>query len=129
MHLDHDPPVVMRGILDTGASQTAICYELADRFSLPIVGAVLVGGINAEPEEAPVYELRMRLHLQSYFIHQAIGLQRICHYDMLIGRDLLQRVNLTFGPGYFTAGLAPGVPEVPQPPHAKRHVQPHDRAV
>ena len=103
VHLDHDPPVVMRGILDTGASQTAICYELAERFDLPIVGAVLVGGVNARPEVAPLYEVRMRLHTLPLFTVQVIGLQSVCHYDILIGRDIIQRLNLTFGPGYFRA--------------------------
>lgn len=55
------PPFSVRGLLDTGATTTAIRYELADRLNLipDDIAQIRSSASGPETYEAPVYQVRM----------------------------------------------------------------------
>jgi predicted aspartyl protease len=86
---EHDPAVLLRMLVDTGADCTLIPVRIARSLHLPMVDRIQVLGVGGKAVAAPVHAARVRLGaLQTLARVVALG------DEALLGRDLLNRLVL-----------------------------------
>lgn len=109
-------PHLVRGMVDTGASISTISDEVAAAAGLQMTGSVPLGGVGGTSER-PIYAASFNLPEYGVFfdaIEVAGVTLPVPDFQVLIGRDILQRLRLDYhGPaGVFS--LSEEVGEAPE---------------
>lgn len=90
-------PVLVKGMIDTGATGTVIQPEIAKKLGLQPVGVVTIS--TPSSENVPCYQYSVRLIFPSNVIVEAIAIETPLkgqHIQCLIGRDVLAHGILVY---------------------------------
>jgi len=90
-------PVLVKGMIDTGATGTVIQPEIAKKLRLQPVGVVTISTLSSE--NVPCYQYIVRLIFPSNVIVEAIAVEAPLkgqHIQCLIGRDVLAHGVLVY---------------------------------
>jgi predicted aspartyl protease len=90
-------PVLVKGMIDTGATGTVIQPEIAKKLRLQPVGVVTIS--TPSSENVPCYQYIVRLIFPSNVIVEAIAVEAPLkgqHIQCLIGRDVLAHGVLVY---------------------------------
>ena len=90
-------PVLIKGMIDTGATGTVIQPEIAKKLRLQPVGVVTIS--TPSSENVPCYQYIVRLIFPSNVIVEAIAVEAPLkgqHIQCLIGRDVLAHGVLVY---------------------------------
>lgn len=89
------PPVMLRGIVDSGADHTIVPFEVVERLNLPLWEEIIVKDFTGTEHTVPLYTAIVTIPTLHGHLIRVIGIN---NEHALLGRDILNRYKLTLNP-------------------------------